>query len=161
MCPRRAAGNLAALPAPQIAELLESYEIEAERATGNRWIGRVAYRFEAGRVRELFRAREIAYAETRARAVLIVPLLIDNGIPKLWEEENLWKRAWVALGVDDGLQPRRVPEGSLEDIATLEAAQADMGDAAALRRLAKSIRRKGPSSCACRSTRSKARRWRS
>ncbi|MBN9496952.1 MAG: DUF2066 domain-containing protein [Alphaproteobacteria bacterium] len=136
-------GNLASLPAPQIAELLESYEIEAERATGNRWIGRVAYRFEAERVRNLFRTREVAYAETRARAVLIVPLLIDNGIPKLWEEENLWKRAWVALGIDDGLQPRRVPEGNLEDIATLEAAQADAGDAAALRRLAEVYQAQG------------------
>lgn len=143
LVPAAGRGNLAALAAPQIAELLESYEIEAERATGNRWIGRVAYRFEPERVRNLLRARQVGYAETRARAVLIVPLLIDNGVPKLWEEENLWKRAWAALGADDGLQPRRLPEGSLEDIATLDAAQADDGDAAALRRLAEVYQAQG------------------
>jgi hypothetical protein len=143
LVPAAARGTLAALPAPQIAELLESYEIESERTTGTRWIGRVAYRFEAERVRNLFRTREVAYAETRARAVLIVPLLVDNGVPKLWEEDNLWKRAWVGLGVDDGLQPRRVPEGSLEDIATLDAVQADAGDPASLRRLAEVYQAQG------------------
>lgn len=136
-------GDLATLPAAQIAELLESYEIEAERTTGTRWLGRVAYRFVPERVRGLLRTRQVAYAETRARAVLIVPLLIDNGEPKLWEEENIWRRAWMALPADDGLQPRRVPEGGLEDVATLDAAQADTGDVAALRRLAEVYQAQG------------------
>ncbi|MFM7345712.1 MAG: DUF2066 domain-containing protein, partial [Tagaea sp.] len=136
-------GNLAALPANQLAELMDSFEIESERGTGTRWIGRVAYRFQPERVRALFRARDVAYAETRARAILIVPILIDEGVPKLWEEENLWKRAWVGIGSDDGLQPRRVPEGTLEDIATLDATQADAGDLAALQRLAEVYQAQG------------------
>jgi hypothetical protein len=136
-------GNLGALPANQLAELVDSFEIENERGTGTRWIGRVGYRFQPERVRALFRARDIAYAETRARAVLIVPILLDEGVPKLWEEENLWKRAWVGLGADDGLQPRRVPEGTLEDIATLDAAQADTGDRGALQRLAEVYQAQG------------------
>lgn len=136
-------GNLAALPANQLAELMDSFEIESERGTGARWIGRVAYRFQPERVRALFRARDVAYAETRARAILVVPILLDEGVPKLWEEENLWKRAWVGIGADDGLQPRRVPEGTLEDIATLDAIQADSGDRAALRRLAEVYQAQG------------------
>jgi hypothetical protein len=136
-------GNLASLPANQVAELVDSFEIESERGTGTRWIGRVAYRFQAERVRALFGARGIAYAETRARAVLVVPILLDEGVPKLWEEDNLWKRAWVGIGTDDGLQPRRVPEGTLEDIATLDATQADAGDRGALQRLAEVYQAQG------------------
>jgi hypothetical protein len=136
-------GALAALPSSQLAELVDSFEIESERGTGTRWIGRIAYRFQPERVRALFRARDVAYAETRARAILVVPLLLDEGVPKLWEEDNLWKRAWVGLGADDGLQPRRIPEGTLEDIATLDSAQADSGDRAALRRLAEVYQAQG------------------
>lgn len=136
-------GDLPALPANRVAELVDSFEIESERGTGTRWIGRVAYRFQPERVRALLRARQVAYAETRARAILVVPVMIEDGVPKLWEDENLWKRAWIGLGPDDGLQPRRVPEGTLEDIATLDAAQADAGDRAALRRLAEVYQAQG------------------
>ncbi len=136
-------GNLAALPANQLAELVDSFEIESERGTGTRWIGRVAYRFQPERVRALFRARDIAYAETRARPILVLPILLDDGVPKLWEEDNVWKRAWAGIAGEDGLQPRRIPEGTLEDLATLDAAQADAGDRAALQRLAEVYQAQG------------------
>jgi hypothetical protein len=126
---------LANLPAADLAALIDSFEIENERGSGTRWLGAIAYRFKPGPVRDLLRARDVPYAETPARRVLVLPLLLRDGQALLWEEDNLWRTAWASVPPPDGLQPWVLPRGDLDDVGLIGAEQAVQFDKARLRAL--------------------------
>ena len=134
--PQDARAALVNLPAGELANLIDSFEVESERGSGTRWIGALGYRFRAAAVREILRARGVAYAETPGRRVLIVPILLQDGQALLWEEENAWRTAWASVPPSEGLQPWGLPTGDLDDVGLVSADQAAALDAARLRALA-------------------------
>jgi hypothetical protein len=137
---RTALGNL---PAAELAGLIDSFEVENERGSGTRWIGAFGFRFRPASVRDLLRARSIAYAETPGRRVLVVPVLVQDGQALLWEEDNLWRTGWASVPPSDGLQPWSVPAGDLDDVALIAADQAAAIDRPRLRALAERSRAQG------------------
>ncbi|MBI3507780.1 MAG: DUF2066 domain-containing protein [Proteobacteria bacterium] len=136
LVPADARDALPALSVAEIVPLIDSFEVENERGTGTRWIGSLAYRFRAASVRQLFRSRGIAFAETPARRVLIVPVAMRDGQALLWEDENAWRLAWAELPAPVGLQPWILPQADLEDAGLIGAEQAAMLDRVRLRALA-------------------------
>jgi hypothetical protein len=136
MVPSEARGTLPGLPVGEIAPLIDSFEVETERGSGTRWIGSLGYRFRTNEVRQLFRSRGIAFAETPARRVLVVPVALRDGQALLWEDENAWRVAWTALPAPVGLQPWILPQGDVEDAGLIGADQAASLDRARLRALA-------------------------
>ncbi len=136
LVPADARGSLANLPPAEIIPLIDSFEVETERGSGTRWIGSLAYRFKAASVRQIFRSRGIAFAETPARRILIVPVVIRDGQALLWEDENAWRLAWTELPMPVGLQPWVLPQADLEDAGLIGAEQAATLDRARLRALA-------------------------
>jgi len=136
LVPAEARAGVPALPAADIAALIDSFEVESERQSGTRWIGSLGYRFRPGAVRAIFRARAVPYAETPARRILVVPVLMRDGQALLWEEENLWRLAWAQLPPASGLQPWVLPPGDLEDVGLIGADQAANADRARLRAIA-------------------------
>lgn len=137
---RTALGNL---PAAELAGLIDSFEVENERGSGTRWIGAFGFRFRPASVRDLLRARSIAYAETPGRRVLVVPVLVQDGQALLWEEDNHWRTGWASVPPSDGLQPWSVPTGDLDDVALIAADQAAAIDRPRLRALAERNRAQG------------------
>lgn len=136
MVPAEARGSVISLPVAEIASLIDSFEVETERGTGTRWIGALGYRFRSNDVRQVFRSRNVAFAETPARRVLIVPVAIRDGQALLWEDDNAWRLAWAALPAPTGLQPWILPQADIEDAALIGAEQAATLDRARLRALA-------------------------
>jgi hypothetical protein len=67
----------------------------------------------------------------------VIPLLVTEQGPALWQDDNLWLQAWIARETPPGLVPIIVPLGDTADIEDLTAAQASRGDVAALDRFAR------------------------
>ncbi|MBL8832936.1 MAG: DUF2066 domain-containing protein [Rhodospirillales bacterium] len=136
MVPAEARGPVLALPVGEIVPLIDSFEVESERGSGTRWIGALGYRFRSNDVRQLFRGRGVAYAETPARRLLVLPVAIRDGQVQLWEDDNAWRVAWSALPPPTGLQPWVLPLADVEDAGLIGAEQAATLDRARLRALA-------------------------
>ncbi len=56
--------------------------------------------------------------------------------PKLWDDPNPWRDAWSAATLPQDLVPLAVPLGEVEDVAAIDAANAESGDDAHLRAIA-------------------------
>lgn len=119
-----------------ISDMVLDFEIESENASTVRYIGKMAFRFRAGPVREYLEQGGVGYAVGATRPALVVPVLTRDGANLLWDEGNDWLRAWSQDSVDQTLVQIAVPLGDLGDIAALDAAQALNGDIAALQGLA-------------------------
>jgi hypothetical protein len=128
-----------ALPEPgdrALLEMVAGLEVQQERMSADRYVGRLAIAFHPDSIRSLLDRNGIPFAEARAEPVLIVPVYQWAGANVLWEDPNPWRDAWIFRGPADGLVPTTLAEGDLSDVATLSADQAADGDAARLRALA-------------------------
>lgn len=120
------------LPQVDGLEYVRDVGIEQERASSVRYIASLSVRFSPAAVRKLLRDSNIAYAEPRGRALVIVPVLQPpGGRAILWDDPNAWRSAWSALG-GGGLVPLLVPVGDLSDVQAMSADQALSGDPEAL-----------------------------
>jgi len=129
-------GRLPQLSADAIASLVQDFAIANEKNSRVRYLAELTYRFKPGAVRALMRDYRIRYAETRSKPVLVLPLYEQAGAVSLWDEPNPWLKAWQAAPPSNGLVPVIVPEGNLQDIATISAELAARGDEQRLKAIA-------------------------
>ncbi|MFV3128010.1 DUF2066 domain-containing protein [Niveispirillum sp. KHB5.9] len=133
-------GARTALPpvaSDSIERMVQSFEIQEERTSATRYVGRLAIRFNAASVRNYLRANGVSYAEVRSKPVLTLPVDQGGGTPVLWQAETGWRQAWADLAPQQGgLVPVTVPYGEAADVADIGVEQALAGDAGALRRIA-------------------------
>jgi hypothetical protein len=113
----------------QIADLLENFEVQSERASSVRYIATYTFRFNPDGVRALLRRANVPFSETYARPLVVLPIFHQGDVAVLWDEPNPWLAAWRRLPPSDGLQPLVVPLGDLSDIGMISADQAQRGDA--------------------------------
>src|SRR6185437_14035085 len=69
--------------AQSIARLVRGFEGDRERTSNVRYIATLRIRFDPNGVREVLRAANVPFAETRAKPILVVPVLMEGGEPKL------------------------------------------------------------------------------
>lgn len=130
------AGRLPVLGDDGIDRLVDAFEVEDERASAVRYVGRFTIRFRPQAVRELMLSNGIRYAEVPSKPVLILPVDQTTGSPVLWQQETVWRQVWEQLEPPTGLVPILVPYGELQDVSDIGAEQALAGDQDALRRIA-------------------------
>lgn len=134
-----AAADLSRVPAlkdSQIVDLLEGFEIADERVAPTRYRANLTVTFQEERIRELLGGQGIAFARGAEKPIVVIPILVTEQGPMLWQDDNLWLQAWIARETPSGLVPIIVPLGDTADIEDLTAKQASRGDAAALSRFA-------------------------
>lgn len=93
-----------------------------------RYLARVNVSFLPDAVRDWLQSNHIAYVETRSKKLVILPVMRDGTVDRLWQDGNVWLRAWGQLVLETGLVPVTLPLGDLSDIATVSAPQALAGD---------------------------------
>jgi hypothetical protein len=127
-----------ALPSDDvITSWVQDFEIEEEKTSASRYIGRFTFRFMADPVRQFLAENNVAYAETVSKAVLVLPVYTsETGDTELWGPTNPWLAAWAARQSQPGLVPIQTPVGDLPDTNTITATQALAGDAARIQALA-------------------------
>jgi hypothetical protein len=123
-----------------ITGLVQGMEVMDERTSSVRYIAQLNIRFRRGAVRRFLFDRQVSFAETVSRPVLIIPVFISQGFAQLWEDTNPWREAWQNLPPQDGLVPLVVPYGDLADIRDLSPRQAIDADQERLAAIAERYR---------------------
>lgn len=103
------------LPQPTEALLndtIAGFEIDEERASATRYLGRITVRFRPDAVRHLLQNLRLGYAEVQSRPVLVLPVWQTAEGARLWEADNPWRDAWKRRAEPDGLVPFVIAEAS-------------------------------------------------
>ena len=109
----------------EIGSWVADVEIEEEKIAATRYIGRYTIRFASAPIQEFLSAEGIAFAETRAKQMLLIPVYTDEtGTTGLWGPANQWLAAWASRPPGNALVPIVVPRGDLDDQNTLSATEA-------------------------------------
>src|SRR5690606_7155361 len=75
--------------------LIQGFEIVDERSSSVRYLAKLRVRFDGERVQDFLRSRGLPFSQTVGRPILILPVMETAGLRLLWEEENLWRKAWM------------------------------------------------------------------
>lgn len=137
-----------ALSPAELDALVAGFEVEGERTSAVRYLGRMTVSFRPEAVRQLMARTNTRYAEVVAKPALILPLDLSGAEPALWTD-GPWRQAWLALTTGaaaqggwataplEGLLPLVVAPADPADQADLTAKAALSPDPAALARIAR------------------------
>lgn len=108
------ARGMPAADASTIERLVLSVDVEQERRSGTRYIGRLTVRFDPSGVRTLLRQSNLTVVDTRTAPVLVAPLVADGTAP---EVAAAWREVWAQGGFGDELVPLAVAPETLTGTA--------------------------------------------
>jgi hypothetical protein len=97
-----AQGGVPDVAGPDLDRLVLSVDVEDERRSGTRYIGRLTVRFDPSGVRTLMHARNLTVVDTRTAPVLVAPVTIE-GTPA--DTSALWRQVWEEGGFEQELAP--------------------------------------------------------
>jgi hypothetical protein len=90
---------------------LVDISVDQEKSSAVRYLAILTVRFKAQPVRALLKNANIPFAETPSKPVLVVPVFIQSGRGMLWDEDNLWLKAWQERPKMSTLAPVLAPVG--------------------------------------------------
>jgi Uncharacterized protein conserved in bacteria (DUF2066) len=132
--------RVAALQLPSddvISTWVQDFEIEQEKTSATRYIGRFTFRFMADPVQQFLAGNNVAFAQMQTKRLLVLPIYTDEtGNSNLWGPANLWLAQWSVKAPNVSLVPMVLPTGDVSDTTTLSATQALAGDLPRLTALA-------------------------
>lgn len=114
-----ARGGVPALEPAAVERLVLSVDVEEQRRSATRYIGRLTVRFNSDAVRSLLQSQNLTVLETRTAPVLIVPTVADGTEP---ETLALWREVWAQGGFGDELVPLAVAPDALQGAPSWQAA---------------------------------------
>jgi len=137
--------ELAARGVPQVESatldrLVSSVDIEEERRSGTRYIGRLTVRFDPSGVRTLLRQFNLTVVDTRTSPVLVAPLVVDGTSE---ETAALWREVWANGGFGDELVPLATAPTELRGAPAWQTASGFAQQAAAASALYATLRVQG------------------
>lgn len=112
----------------QIASYVLAFDVAEEKASAVRYLATLNYSFKPEAVRQLLMDRNIPFAETPSKPVLVLPVYQAAGSLLLWDDPNPWRQAWMERQGASSLVPTILPDGDLADIAVIGPEQAVAGD---------------------------------
>jgi hypothetical protein len=119
-----------------VTRTVRTFEVQSERTSPTRYVAKLKVIFRRDAVLDLLTKSNVAFTRPADRPMVVLPVWRTAGGPILWEDGNPWKEAWAARDPSADLVPLLVPPGDLQDIRTIQAAQAEAGDPPALTALA-------------------------
>ncbi|ASG22601.1 DUF2066 domain-containing protein [Nitrospirillum viridazoti] len=119
----------------ELEALVAGFELEQERASSVRYVGRFTVRFRPAAVRQLLQQNGVRYAEMVGKPALVLPVDATGAEPALWTD-GPWRQAWSQIGPVDGLVPVALVPPDPADQNELPAKAALTPDATALAHIA-------------------------
>ena len=122
----------------EIDAMVEEFAVVREKSSTTRYLASLDFRFNTQDVRRVLKASSLPYSESRAKAILVLPLLAGAAEPVLFEGNNGWLSAWQGRANDSHeLVPFVLPLGDLVDLSTMPATAAQNGSGDAVAAMAK------------------------
>ena len=136
-----------------ITDMVASFEVRNERMSAVRYLADYTFHFRPSKVRRLVKVVEPAATEERrdksagetksnasaeggSRAIVVLPVFKDGGDIALWDDPNAWRAAWSQRSTAAGPARLILPLGDAEDLAAIDAGQAEAGQSQALTAIA-------------------------
>jgi len=120
-----------------ISTWVQDFEIEQEKTSATRYIGRFTFRFMAEPVQQYLAGNSVQFAQIQTKRLLVLPIYTDEaGNSNLWGPANLWLGPWSTKAPNVSLVPMQLPTGDVSDTEALSATQALAGDLPRLTALA-------------------------
>jgi hypothetical protein len=120
-----------------ISTWVQDFEIEQEKTSATRYIGRFTFRFMAEPVQQYLAGNSVQFAQAQTKRLLVLPIYTDEaGNSNLWGPTNLWLATWSVKAPNVSLVPMLLPTGDVADTEALSATQALAGDLPRLTALA-------------------------
>lgn len=122
LVPRAYQDRLPELATRDAIDLVRNFSVANERTTSGRYLADLTVQFQPDAVRSTLRFANVPFAETISKPIVIVPVYQESIVstPVLWADPNPWRDAWFDLPSANGLVPRQLPYGDLEDLSTLQ-----------------------------------------
>lgn len=130
-------GTLPEVSDDVLATLVRDFDISDEKFGGGRYIATLSVRFLPGEISNVLRSYGVAFAMTRSRPVVVLPVINAGSATRLWDDPNPWRQAWATVLPNPGLFSMTMPIGDLSDVATINESQALAGDRVALEAIAR------------------------
>jgi hypothetical protein len=131
--------------AATLDRLVSSVDVEEERRSGTRYIGRLTVRYDANGVRTLLRQFNLTVVDTRTAPVLVAPLAASGTAE---ETAALWRDVWIHGGFGAELVPLTAAPAELQGAPDWRAAQPFAQSAAAASALYATLRVQGSTATA-------------
>ena len=109
--------RLPALSDAQITDMVADYEVEQEKVSTVRYIGRLTFRYRTDALASYLQQNGIGFSVGTAPPVLVLPVMAGSDGNLLWEDSNAWRAAWIQHPPTEGLVPFRLPKGDAADQA--------------------------------------------
>jgi hypothetical protein len=102
-----------------LQRLIRSYQVHDARSSTTRFVATMTYEFNANAVRRLLQQADIAYSDTTAKPVLIIPLGPE------WSAQTPWTKAWTDPRFAQGSIPFALPSNDAIGASALSAIRFD------------------------------------
>jgi hypothetical protein len=119
----------------QIGDAVKDFWVSTEKTSPVRYIATLNYNFNPQRVERLLASGGVRFTTTRSDPLVVVPVYVQDGVNRLWDDPNPWLQAWQGLRLRS-LVTLKVPHGDVGDLSTVPVDQALAGDRARLAELA-------------------------
>ncbi len=102
-----------------VTSFVSDFSVSEEKASSVRYLAKLDVKFKARPVRDFLLGLRIPFAETISKPVLIIPILQSAQGFQLWEETNMWRKAWANKSGRNGLVEISLPDGKQKDASLL------------------------------------------
>jgi hypothetical protein len=102
-----------------VYRVVSSIDVSNERMSATRYIARIAIAFDPGAVRAALSRSGAGFTQSRNRAMLLMPVLVDGGGVSVYEPGNPWAIAWAKFPLIRSAIEYIRAEGTLADTMML------------------------------------------
>ena len=106
-----------------ISTLINDFEVTNEKLSPVRYVGTYTFSFKDKEVRKYLNMQNMSFTDVASKPVLVLPFYDAGGKTVLWDDSNLWMKAWAQNKTFQGLVPVMIPIGDLQDVADIDGSQ--------------------------------------
>lgn len=119
-----------------IGSMLAGFQVGNERTAPGRYLADLTFRFDPDAVRSFLRGRQVTFTEVETEEILVLPVYVSDGGPRLWDDPNPWMDVWLDYEPESDRSSVVAPFGDIEDVSAVSVDAAMQGDRSALDRIA-------------------------
>jgi hypothetical protein len=112
-------GKAPAISDADVYRVVSSIDVSNERMSATRYIARISIAFDPGAVRAALSRSGAGFTQSRNRAMLLLPVLIDGGAATVYEPGNPWAVTWAKFPLIRSSIEYIRAEGTLADTMML------------------------------------------